>query len=249
LLFQDVPDGQRKECAMIDKVIEGMLWYVAFLFSTTLHEASHAFVAWRLGDSTAYEGGQVTLDPIPHILREPIGTVVVPIVSFLLGGWMIGWASVPYDRTWARNNPRSSAKMSAAGPAANLLLALLAALAIRLGIAAGLFSPPDSIDFSHVIEATGSGTLTTVAAFINVFFSLNLLLFIFNLLPLPPLDGSGIIPLFLSKDRAQKYLDIVHSGGFSLMGIFVAWNVFDYIYDPLHLIFINLLFYPIAHYQ
>ena len=125
----------------------------------------------------------------------------------------------------------------------------IAALVIRLGIAAGIFFPPDSIDFAHVIESTESGVLTTVAAFINVFFSLNLLLFIFNLLPLPPLDGSGIIPLFLSKERAQKYLTIVHSGSFSLIGIMVAWNVFDYIYDPLHLLFINLLFYPIAHYQ
>jgi Zn-dependent protease len=234
---------------MMEKVAEGLLWYVAFLFSTTLHEASHAFVAWRLGDSTAYEGGQVTLDPIPHIRREPIGTVLVPLVSFALGGWMIGWASVPYDPRWAYENPRSSAKMSAAGPAANLVLALLAALAIRLGIAAGIFNAPDTIDFAHVIESTQAGTLTTVAAFINVFFSLNLLLFIFNLLPLPPLDGSGIIPLFLSKERAQKYLAVVHSGSFSLIGIMVAWNVFDYIYDPLHLLFINILFYPIAQYH
>ncbi len=74
---------------------EGFLWYLAFLFSVVVHEASHAFAAMKLGDTTAYEGGQVTLDPLPHIKREPLGTVVVPVFSYLLGGWMIGWASAP----------------------------------------------------------------------------------------------------------------------------------------------------------
>ena len=233
----------------VEKFADGLLWYVAFLFSTTLHEASHAFAAFRLGDRTAYEGGQLTLDPIPHMRREPVGTIVVPILSFLIGGWMIGWASVPYDPQWAYDNPRSSAKMSAAGPAANLLLAVLAALAIRLGIMWGLFFPPDSIDYAHVIDATRGGTLATVAAFINVLFSLNLLLFIFNLLPVPPLDGSGIIPMFLRDDRAKKYLDLVRNPSFSLLGIVVAWNVFDYVYSPLHLAFINLLFFGEASYH
>jgi Zn-dependent protease len=233
----------------MDKISAGLLWYVAFLFSTTLHEASHAFAAFRLGDRTAYEGGQVTLDPIPHIKREPFGMIVIPIVSFLLGGWMVGWASTPYDPGWAYENPRSAAKMSAAGPASNLLLALLAALAIRIGMLFGVFIPPESIDYTHVIDATDSGVLGTVASFVGVFFSLNLLLLIFNLLPIPPLDGSGIIPLFLSKQRAQKYSALIHNQGFSFLGILVAWNLFDVIYDPLHLIFINLLFFPEAHYH
>ena len=233
----------------MEKLAEGLLWYIAFLFSTTLHEASHALAAYKLGDRTAYEGGQLTLDPIPHMRRSPIGTIVVPIVSFLIGGWMVGWASVPYDPHWAYDHPTSSAKMSAAGPAANLLLAILAALAIRIGMIAGVFSPPDTIDYTRVIEATQAGIFTTLATFINVFFSLNLLLFIFNLLPIPPLDGSGMIPLFLSHERAQRYMELIHNPTYSFIGIFVAWNVFDYIYSPLHLIFINILFYPAAHYQ
>ncbi len=233
----------------MEKLADGLLWYVAFLFSTTLHEAAHALAGYRLGDKTAYYGGQLTLDPLPHMKREPLGTIIVPIVSFLLGGWMIGWASVPYDPHWAYNNPKASAKMSAAGPAANLLLAVLAALAIRLGMIAGIFVPPETIDYTHVIDSAQSGVLNTVAAFINVFFSLNLLLFIFNLLPLPPLDGSGMVSLFLSEEKAQRYFEIVHSGSFSFIGIIVAWNVFDYIYNPLHLLFINLLFFPEAHYH
>ncbi len=233
----------------MEKLVEGLLWYVAFLFSTTLHEAAHAFVAYRLGDRTAYEGGQVTLDPIPHMRREPLGTIIVPIVSFLAGGWMIGWASAPYDPQWAYDNPRASAKMASAGPLANLFLAFIAALAIRIGMYAGVFLPPETIDYTHVIDATQGGTLSTVASFINVFFSLNLLLFIFNLLPIPPLDGSGIIPLFLSEERGRKYFTLVHNRTFSLIGILVAWNLFDYIYNPLHLIFINILFFPEASYH
>jgi len=233
----------------MDHLSEGLLWYVAFLFSTTLHEASHAWAAFRLGDRTAYEGGQLTLNPVPHIRREPVGTVVVPIISFLLGGWMIGWASVPYDRKWAYEFPRRSAKMSLAGPAANLLLAFLAALIIRIGMMLDLFYPPDSIDFTHVVSATSEGVLSTVASFVNVFFSLNLLLCIFNLLPIPPLDGSGIIPLFINENRARKYLELIANPSFSFIGLIVAWKAFDFIYRPIHLIFINILFYPDAYYE
>lgn len=233
----------------MDNLAEGLLWYVAFLFSTTLHEAAHAFAALKLGDRTAYEGGQVTLNPIPHIKREPIGTVVVPIISFLIGGWIVGWASAPYDPKWAYENPKSSAKMSAAGPAANLFLAVLAALAIRIGIYFEVFVPPEYVNFARVIESSEGGYLETIALFINVFFSLNLLLFIFNLLPLPPLDGSGVIPWFLSHERAQRYIEIMHGNNFSFFGLFIAWNIFNYIYDPLHLFFINILFWPIAQYQ
>lgn len=92
------------------------IWYLVFVFSTTCHEAAHAFVAHRGGDPTAYAGGHVTLDPLPHIRRSPFGMVIVPIVSFLIDHWMIGWASVPVNPTWARAHPRRSALMALAGP-------------------------------------------------------------------------------------------------------------------------------------
>ena len=83
-----------------------VVWYAAFLFSLTVHEAAHALVALKLGDPTAYHGGQVTLNPVPHIRREPFGTVVVPIVVYLMSGWMMGWASAPYDPHWAERHPK-----------------------------------------------------------------------------------------------------------------------------------------------
>jgi Zn-dependent protease len=223
-------------------ISEVFLWYLAFLFSVVVHEASHAFAAMKLGDTTAYEGGQVTLDPFPHIKREPIGTVVVPLISFLAGGWMIGWASAPYDPVWARNYPRRSALMSLAGPLANLALVVVAGLAIRLGIATDLFYAPDSINFSHVVASHAEGTMAGLATLLSILFTLNLLLFTFNLIPVPPLDGSGIIPFILSKERAVAYMDFLHSSQLSFIGIFVAWKAFDYVFDPVHLLFISILY-------
>ena len=221
---------------------EGFLWYLAFLFSVVAHEASHAFVAMKLGDRTAYEGGQVSLDPFPHIRREPVGTVVVPIVSFLAGGWMIGWASAPYDPVWARRYPRRSALMSLAGPLSNLLLVLAAGLLIRLGMALDLFYAPDRISLAGVVAARQDGTLAGVATLISIVFSLNLLLFAFNLMPFPPLDGSGIIPLFLGHDRAVAYMDFIHANHLAFIGLLIAWKMFDFVFDPVHLVFINLLY-------
>lgn len=227
---------------------EGFLWYLAFLFSVVVHEASHAYAALKLGDKTAYEGGQVTLDPLPHIKREPVGTVAIPILTFLVGGWMIGWASAPYDPVWARNFPQRSALMSLAGPLSNLMVVVAAALAIRLGMALDLFYAPDSLNLSHIVASHQEGSLAGVAKLISILFSLNVLLFTFNLIPFPPLDGSGIIPFLLSKERAIAYMDFIHGSHFSLIGIFIAWKAFDYIFDPVHLMFVNIL-YPGAGYH
>ena len=104
-------------------LLTGLLWFAAFLFSTTVHEAMHAGVAFRGGDATAYLGGQVSLSPLPHIRREPIGMLVVPLVTAFTLGWSVGWASTPYDPMWAARHPRRAAAMAAAGPAGNLLIA------------------------------------------------------------------------------------------------------------------------------
>ena len=232
----------------MEKLVDGLLWYIVFIFSVTFHEAAHALTSFKLGDKTAYEGGQVSLDPIPHIRREPLGTVVIPIISFLLGGWMIGWASTPYDPYWAMRFPKRSALMSLAGPAANLILVILAFGLIRLGVMFDIFYAPDSINFSHIAASTSAGFFDGVAAIMSILFSLNLILCFFNLLPLPPLDGSGIVPLILDEQTAHKYMDILHNRTFALIGLLVAWKIFGYLFNPIHLFAINLL-YPGAGYH
>lgn len=226
----------------------GIAWFVVFVFSTTLHEAAHAFVALRLGDPTAYEGGQVTLNPLPHIRREPFGMVFVPLISFFLSGWMIGWASAPYNPVWAHAYPRRAAWMAIAGPASNLILVLLAAAAIRGGVMAGVFHPPSSVTFSHVVTAAVEGPAAAAAMILSVFFSLNLLLFAFNLLPVPPLDGSGAMPLLLSDDAARRYRLVMSQPTLSLIGLVIAWRIFGVIFGPVHRTALNLLYYPLASY-
>lgn len=226
----------------MENLAAGVLWYLAFLFSVVVHEAAHAFAALKLGDRTAYDGGQVTLDPTPHVRREPFGTIVVPILSFLSAGWMIGWASTPYDRDWARRHPDRSALMALAGPLSNLLLVIVAALLIRLGMALDFFHLPGRVGFSHIVASYQDGTPAGIATLLSILFSLNLILFVFNLLPLPPLDGSGIIPLLLSRQKAAGYLSFIENTPFVFLGLLVAWKVFDQVFAPVHLAFLNLLY-------
>ena len=221
----------------------GLIWYVVFLYSTVCHEAAHAWMAHRLGDDTAYRGGQVSLDPIPHIRREPFGMVVVPLLSFVLGGWMIGWASAPYDPAWAERHPKRDVAMSLAGPAANLVLVLFAAIMIRAGIMWGVFAPPDLISASQMTQATGGRMFEFLAVVVSITFSLNLLLFTFNLLPLPPLDGSSVPFLFLPRSAADKYREILWNPTVRLFGLLVAWHVFGAVY-PVVASVARALLYP-----
>ena len=230
-------------------LLTAVAFYVAFLFSTTLHEASHAWAAKLGGDLTAYHGGQVSLNPMPHIRREPFGMVVLPIMTVLMSGWPFGFAGAPYDPQWAMRYPKRAAWMALAGPGANLLLVLLAGAAIRAGVSANLFYAPTSITFGHVAGARAAGLWPGAALMLGVFFSLNLLLTLFNLLPLPPLDGSAAVPLLLSDEGSHKYLEMLwNNPGARIVGILVAWRIFDPIFRPVFTLSLNLL-YPGSHYH
>ena len=225
-----------------------LLWFIVFVVSTTFHEAAHGFAALKLGDTTAYAAGLVTLDPIPHMQRSPIGMIIVPILSFALGGWMIGWASTPYDPYWAHANRRQAALMALAGPGANLILILLAAVLIRGGMLLGVFAAPEEVTWTQTTAATSHGIATGVAIVVSVLFSLNLILLVFNLLPVPPLDGSEVLSLFLSDSTAERYRELMAQPMASLVGLIVAWNVMDYLLRPVHTVALNLL-YPGAGYH
>jgi len=201
------------------------MWYGAFLFSTVCHEASHAWAASRLGDETAQRGGQVTLNPAPHIRREPFGMVVVPILSWYLGGWIIGWASAPYDPVWARRFPKRAALMALAGPGTNLALALAAALLIRLGYEWNVFSAPFAPAMSRLAACPAGGVMEAAAQLLSIFLSLNLLLFLFNMIPLPPLDGSNAPLLLLPPGAAKRYSEVLGNPILRYAGILIAWRM------------------------
>jgi Zn-dependent protease len=219
-----------------------LLWYVVLLFSLCCHEAAHGWAAKRGGDPTAYLGGQVTLDPRPHIRREPFGTVVMPLLAWSTAGWMIGWASTPYDPHWAIRYPRRAAWMSLAGPAANAALVLAAALAIRLGLAAGVFALPDSIAFDRVVMGVDGGMAATVATLVSILFTLNLLLLVFNLIPVPPLDGAGAIGLLLPERLALRLRMAFARPAWGWIGLVVAWVAIGRILPPVHRAAIRLLY-------
>src|SRR5690606_30571207 len=144
-------------------IATGLVYYVVFLFSTTLHEAAHAWAAKRGGDETAYLGGQVSLDPMPHIRREPFGMVILPLITVLISGWPFGYASAPYDPRWAYRYPRRAALMALAGPAANLLIVIAAALLLRLGVMAGVFYVPDIARFGDLAWSDAAGLWPAIA--------------------------------------------------------------------------------------
>lgn len=227
--------------------LSGGMWYGAFLFSTVCHEAAHAWTALRLGDDTAAKGGQVSLNPVPHVRREPFGMVVVPVVSWLLGGWIIGWASAPYSVAWARQFPRRAALMALAGPGTNLALAVLAGLLIRVGYEWHVFSAPHAIAASRLAFAPGGGALDLLAQLLSIFLSLNLLLCAFNLIPLPPLDGSSAPLLLLPPAAAEKYSTVLQSPFLRYAGILLASRLIPPILPKLLLGAASLL-YPAVHY-
>ena len=232
----------------MDQLADALTYFAVFLFSTTLHEAAHAWVAMKGGDMTAYNGGQVTLDPLPHIRREPFGMVILPLVSALLTGWPMGFASAPYNPDWARKHPDRAAVMALAGPGANLLLVLLAAIALRIGHANGVFFAPDTIRFGEIVGSDSGATWFAVGRILGVVFSENLLLCVFNLLPFPPLDGSAAITLLMRKETTSRYQEFIWSTPMlGLAGLFIAWKLFDVVFDPVFTAAVSLLYPGVSY--
>lgn len=218
------------------------MWYVAFLLSLTCHEGAHALAAKLGGDPTAFHAGQLTLNPIPHIKREPTGTIIFPLITYFFSGWMMGWASAPFDPKWQRRYPRRAAAMAMAGPAANFTLAILAAVAMRIGLATHVFSP-GALGFTQLIGAPQDGVAEGIATFLSILFSLNILLGTFNLIPLPPMDGASVITAILPQRLALRYLELSYNRMFALVGLVVAWRLFDPLFWPLFGAAADLLYY------
>lgn len=226
---------------------EFLVWYLVFVFSTTFHEAAHAFVAHRGGDDTAYSLGHVTLDPMPHIRREPFGMVLVPIISFLQLGWMVGWASVPYDPHWGARFPRRRAIMSLAGPGANLLLAILALITIRVLSSAGVFHLSDAggTTVGWVQLPVGhefSSPLGALGLALSAMLQLNVILCLYNLIPLPPLDGAAVVEGFGPASVRSLYERIRDNPMLQIMGLLVAWWIFPTLLRPVFHVVVLLLY-------
>jgi Zn-dependent protease len=160
--------------------------------------------------------------------------LIVPILSYLSSGWMIGWASAPYNSAWAEQYPKRAALMALAGPVANFAIALVSWCGLKLGLLAGIFIPGNGWRFSDTVVPVEPGIWTVVAVLLGISFSLNVLLGVFNLLPLPPLDGSAL-PLFvLHGEMARVYQRLSRSPLPAFLGLVIAWQFFPKIYRPVY---------------
>lgn len=215
----------------MDPVILAAGWYFVFLFSVTAHEAAHSLLAWLGGDSMAYDSGQVSLSPIPHMQREPVGMVLLPLLMVATVGFPLGWASAPYDPFWAARYPKRAAIMALAGPASNFLIALVTGFILWLGLQLGWWIPVGGP--MEQLMASPDGSFSPVAMLFSMLFAMNLLLAVLNMMPLPPLDGSGVVPLFLNDRQTERYNEFIHQPIFSLVGLIVVWKVFPFVFAPI----------------
>jgi Zn-dependent protease len=185
-----------------DDLIRGATtWVLPVLFAITLHEAAHAIAAWWLGDDTAYRDGRVTLNPLKHV--DPIGTVLLPVILLVTRApFLFGWAKpVPVNYSRLGSPRRDAILVIAAGPAANLVLAALSALLFRL--------VPYIPDLG--IQWAAETLYNSIV--------LNLFLAVFNLLPLPPLDGGNILLNVLPPPMARQLARVVPYGQLILFGL------------------------------
>ena len=207
----------RQACVIID-YMEYLFLIVILIFSIVIHEVSHGAVANYLGDPTAKYAGRLTLNPMKHL--DPIGSVILPLFLIVMakitgGGIIFGWAKpVPINPFNFRDQKYGSAKVSLAGPAANLAVALFFGLALRC-VPSILGIPDLALIFSYIVY-------------------INILLAVFNLLPIPPLDGSHILFTFLpGKERIQAVL--------SQYGLFILLFVLFFLF-PVIAAVVNLIF-------
>ena len=201
-----------------------LLLFVTLIISLTVHEAAHSFFAYLGGDRTAYYGGQMTLNPLPHMQREPFGMIVLPIISLVMSGasYCFGYAHAPVDANWAARNPRKAALMSFAGPLSNVALA-----AIAFGVL-WIVGRPDG-DASRAVFKIA-----------DTFLFLNVLLAVFNLIPLRPLDGAGVVSGLYP--RANRFYDAIDRIPFSFVLVFLLLiQVMPYLFGPIYLEIVRLL--------
>ena len=203
-----MPDIQISE-----RLLNFLMFLPLFFISISFHEFSHALFANKFGDDTAKKSGRLTLNPVKHL--DIVGSIIMPLAAFASGWALIGWAKpVPVNRNNFRNPLKDDAIVSLAGPLSNLILSIV--LFIIFIINSNLFDAG-----SHVVN-----NLLWYGVFLNVF------LFAFNLLPIPPLDGSHILFDFFPNKITAKYLSL---------GLYGSLILLFFIYSPLWGFFMKII--------
>ncbi|HJQ22837.1 MAG TPA: site-2 protease family protein [Blastocatellia bacterium] len=207
-----------------------IIWFIVLLFSLSFHEAAHAWTSERFGDDTGRLQGRITLNPIAHI--DPIGTIVFPLLSATVGIPLLGWAKpVQTNPLLWREKTKANIMVSAAGPLSNFILAVVAFIIIKALLITGVFYLNGGY-YTLVLPVPGQPAyLAPLAVLLSVMLMLNVLLGVFNFIPVPPLDGSHILEELLPSSMAEAYYQI-RPFGFILLYLLMFLGVFTAIFIP-----------------
>ncbi len=203
----------------MNKIILIIIQFAVVLFAISIHESAHAWMAYRFGDPTARDQGRITLNPIYHI--DLIGTIIFPLILAFIGAPVFGWAKPVMVNPYNLRNPRrANIYISAAGPVSNIITALAGIIIFLILKSIGLFSGGGSFGLELVVY---------------IFFFLiiiNIYLAIFNLIPVPPLDGSGILEGVLKGEALASY-EKIKPFGFIILLLILYTGVLNKIADPI----------------
>jgi Zn-dependent protease len=192
--------------------------FIVLLFSLTIHEMAHAWSADRLGDPTARLLGRVSFNPLVH--ADLIGTIVFPLIAMVSGFPLLGWAKpVPVNVGRLRHRRRDYMLVAAAGPASNILIACAAAMALRL-------MPVSPVTLGE------PNVSAPMAVLLGSAMRLNVLLAVFNMIPIPPLDGGNVLSGLLPRNAAHQFDAFVRPYGFVLLYALILTRGFDYVVVP-----------------
>lgn len=207
-------------------ILQIVITLAVLIFSAILHEIAHGYVAERFGDPTARLMGRLTLDPRPHI--DPLMSIALPLILLLTGSPIIfgGAKPVPVDEMNLRDGKKDMAIVALAGPLTNILIAITAALLFH-GLA-------------FLLSNTGAMWVLVLFAFLQIVIQINVLLAVFNLLPIPPLDGSKIFALILPEGLSQAYLSIGTFGSIVVL-FFIMTPMFQTILTAINTLALSLL--------
>ncbi len=219
-----------------------VIWFVVLLFSLSFHEAAHAWTSEKFGDDTGRLQGRITLNPIAHI--DPIGTILFPLISIFTTVPLLGWAKpVQTNPLLWRDKTRANISVSAAGPISNFILMAVAFIVLKVLLLFGVLAfNPELRNFYEVIKPSAgqAAFMQPLAMFFGVMLILNLALGVFNLIPIPPLDGSHVLEELLPYSMAQAYAQLRPYGFLLLMGLLYL-GVLNVIFQPISIFVLRLL--------
>ena len=225
------------------KIVDFAVQLAVILFAISFHESAHAWTALKFGDTTARDLGRISLNPIRHI--DPIGSILVPIMLYIFSGMIFGAAKpTPVDLRRTKNPRMANLAVSAAGPVSNLLLAAIGVVILRILRAA---DPSMMSDLAQALQGRNfaGGALAPIAYVLFFFVLVNVSLAIFNLLPIPPLDGSGVVVSVVGAPAARVYAAIAPFG-FLILILLISTPILGRLFRPVQDFVIYRLIFGIA---